>query len=551
MTAVLPPGQWTRAASLRDLAAGETFDLVVVGGGVIGSAVALDAAARGLRVALVEQKDFAAETSSRSTKLLHGGIRYLPHFQFGLVREGLLEQKILVRTADFLYQPLDFIIPLYRDRGLADLPGWASFPALLPTALRAGLWIYDALGNRPGPSSKRIDDRELLERVPRLRTEGVRGGFVYRDAQTDDARLTLTVLKTAVVRHGAVAVNGVRATRIRRTGAGYVVKMEDRRDDAEFDVVARAVLSATWAFAPPPLDDAGPAVPVTLSKGVHLLFDPDALGLGDEALVLPETDDGRVLFIVPWRGNALYGTTDTPYAGSPGGARAEAEDIDYLMRHLRMYLDVGDITHRASFAGVRALVSEGETDTGRASRAHEIVAIAPGYYQVVGGKLTAYRPIAADAADAVAGHLGVDGKSTTSRELLIGAGVGAGAAENLRPRIEALELPASYADHLVGRYGTEAVVIMEMLDTNPDARTQLGDGYATRAEVEYSILQESAASIADVALRRTHLAWATKDHGRSDAPIICDALAGRFGWDEARRRAELARYEAEIESEGL
>ena len=527
---------WTRAHSLDSLTRGDTYDVLVVGGGVIGSAIALDAAARGLSVALVEQKDFAAEASSRSTKLLHGGIRYLPHFEFGLV----------------LYQSLDFIIPLYRDRGLADLPRWASIPALLPAALRMGLWLYDTLGNRPGPSSRRIDTDELLRLAPRLRPDSLRGGFIYGDAQTDDARLTISVLKTAVGRHGAIAANGVRAVKVEATGDGYEVHLEDHRDGREWTVRTRAVVSATWAFAPPPVSgiESHP-VPVTLSKGVHLLLDPADVGLGTEALVLPETEDGRVLFLVPWRGNALFGTTDTEYQGPPGDARAEPEDVEYLMHHLHLYLDVGDVEPRASFAGVRALIDDGSGDTGKASRAHQIVQIAPGYVQVVGGKLTAYRAIAADATDAAAKFLGVDRRSTTDQELLIGAGLGSGAVDRLASGLGALGLEPAYAGELVSRYGTEANRIVDLLEASEAARTVLGDGHATVGEVVYAAQHEAAASVADVALRRTHLAWQTRDHGRGDAPIIAATLGDVLGWDEGRRARELAAYEEELVREGL
>ena len=547
---------------MRDLTSGERFDVLVIGGGVIGSAIALDAAGRGLRVALVERKDFAAETSSRSTKLLHGGIRYLPHFEFGLVREGLLEQKILVRTADYLYKPLDFIIPLYRNRGLADLPDWASIPSLLPAALRAGLWLYDTLGSRSTPSARRLSDAELGSLVPRLRRDTTRGGFVYGDALTDDARLTMAVLKTAVTRHDAVAVSRMSATGVSKQQDGsFVVRLSDHVSGDDIDVAADAVVSATWAFAPPPYHGAnvdasntsgqGNAVPMVLSKGVHLLFHPEDVGLGDEALVLPETDDGRVLFLVPWRGSAIFGTTDTPYDGPPGEARADEADVDYLMRHLHQYLDVGDIEPRAAFAGVRALVGNSDGSTGDASRAHEIVSIAPGYLQVVGGKLTAYRAIAVDAVDTATAHLGLDTASRTHAELVVGAGVGTGAGAILEMALRAFDLPDGYGERLIERYGTESAHVVDILEESPEARTVIGDGYATVAEVLYVAQHEAATSIADVALRRTHLAWAAADHGRSDARTIANALGGLYGWSDERRAAEITKYETELQSEGL
>lgn len=542
--------RWTRSDSLRALAENGRFDVVVIGGGIIGAAAAFDAASRGMRVALVEQNDFAAETSSRSTKLLHGGIRYLPHFEFGLVREGLLEQKVLVRTADHLYSPLEFALPLYSDRGMADLPRWASNRRLLPTALRLGLTLYDTLGSRDTARHRRVDRSDLLDLIPTLRSETLRGGFLYGDAQTDDARLTVALLKSAVMRHGAVAANGVRADSIERSGDDYAIGLTDVRGEDTLEIRARAIISATWAFQPPTVAGGAEPARLRLSKGVHLLFDPKPLGIGERALVLPETEDGRVLFIVPWRGMALLGTTDTPYDGPPGDATAEPADIEYLLDHLHRYLDIDPIEPHAAFAGVRALPGEGG-ETSKASRHHRIVELAPRYVQVVGGKLTAHRPIGEDAVDRVAEQLGIDRPSGTATELLVGAGAGQGAAELLADRLGPLGLPAAYADDLLRRYGTDAAHVADLLAADPALRDRLGDGRFTLAEVAFAARHEAAGSVADVALRRTHLAWTTRDHGRASAGSIATVLAGELGWSQDERRRGLDEFERVLTEEGL
>ena len=199
---------WLQQEHHKRLVSDGPFDVLVIGGGIVGVGAALDAAARGAKVALVERRDFASGTSSRSTKLFHGGIRYLPHFEFGLVREGLLEQRVLQRIADFLYEPLEFLVPMYEGRRLADLPSWATIPSLAPLAMRTGLILYDTLGRRKWGSHRALDADELHAALPKLRSEGLKGGFAYQDAQTDDSRLAITVLKTAVRRHGAVAATG-------------------------------------------------------------------------------------------------------------------------------------------------------------------------------------------------------------------------------------------------------------------------------------------------------------------------------------------------------
>lgn len=542
-------GTWTRSEQLRRLAEEGPFDVLVVGGGVTGCGAAVDLADRGLRVALIEQDDFAHGTSGRSTKLFHGGIRYLPHFDFQLVAEGLHEQKVLARIADFLYHPLRFVIPLYEHRGLADAPRWAARGWRAPLALRAGLTLYDLLGGpgRPGGRHRRLDAAETRARVPGLRPEGLKGGFAYSDAQTDDARLVITLAKTAVRLGDAVAVSRLRAREFRTTESGYVAVLEDREGAAELTVEARTVLAATGAFDLPGVDGVAPHLRLVLSKGVHLITQRSRLGIGDDAVVLPETEDGRVLFVIPWLGHAMVGTTDTPYQGDPTHPRPEPEDVAYLVRHVVDYLDVEPFRPLAAFAGLRALADTGAGSTAAASREHVVAEPAPGYVAVAGGKLTTYRRIAAEAADRVATHLGLRRRSRTDVLGLVGSGADLDA---LRAGLVRAGVDEGLAAGVTQRYGGDTARILELIAARPELSQALGE-VVVAAEVVYAARHEAATTVADVALRRTHLGWFGPDHGRAEAPTVARLLASELGWSEAEEAAAVAAYEAELAAEGL
>lgn len=520
------------------------FDLLVIGGGVIGASTARDAAGRGLAVALVEQDDFAGATSGKSTKLIHGGIRYLPHLRFGLIRQGLQEQEILRHTADFLYSDLDFVLPLFKGRGLVDLPPWMAAGPLPSLALRMGLHLYDRLGGRKGADRHRkIGEEEVVDLFPKLRRDGLAASYVYRDAQTDDARLTISLLKTAV-QHGAVAVSRMRAVNLVTGRYGPVVTVRENGESIELR--SRSVVTATWAFPPPGAGRTG----IRLSKGVHLVYRPDDLGIGGKALVLPETDDGRLLFIVPWKGLALLGTTDTPYEGDPGLARPEEEDVEYLERHLHRYADCSGASPTASFAGLRVL-PEGSNGTASASRGHTILEQAPGVFTIMGGKLSSARVIAAEVVDRACAHLGIDIPSRTAVEVLSGAGIDRIPPAHLRTGLERLGLPAAYGDHLIGRYGTESDTVLDLLREHPALRARLDPAAITLAEVVYTARNESVATVGDFALRRTELAWSRPDHGREWAPRIAAVLAGELRWSRAQTKKAVSEYEEELTRLGL
>jgi glycerol-3-phosphate dehydrogenase len=405
--------EWSAATRRQALAemASQPLDVLVIGGGITGAGTALDAAARGYRVGLIERTDFASGTSSRSTKLVHGGIRYLPQFDLPLVREALLERGRLLRNAPHLVRPLAFILPLYASSrhpvGLSIAPPKGIGLDLI---LDTGLFMYDELAGKENVGRhRRISPAEVLERARCLTPRALKTGFVYYDAQTDDARLTLAVLRTAVD-YGALAANYTEALGFHRDESGSItgVVARDTRapiDGAETLLRARHVVNATgvWAEETERLAGDAPNLSIAPSKGTHLVFPRDALDLGDEAVVLPETADGRIIFIVPWLSRALVGTTDDGVADATEPV-ANDKEIDYLLGHLNKFvnrpLSRSDIV--ATYAGYRPLLRlrKGRTPS-RLSRTHTVVESADGLVTVSGGKLTTYRVLAQDVVDRV------------------------------------------------------------------------------------------------------------------------------------------------------
>jgi len=545
----------TRREGIRRLSS-DRFDVLVIGGGITGAGVALEAAARGLSVALIEQGDFAQGTSSRSTKLVHGGLRYLPMLDIAQVREDLEERDALLRNAPHLVRPLPFVLPLYagsrRPLGLR-LP--LVLRAALPLGMAGGLWMYDLLAGRHGGRGHRsLTPAAAASLVPPLRLVGLRRAYLYYDAVTDDARLVIAVLRTALAR-GAVAGNYVRAVGLlmvhgRVAGARAV----DLETGQSLSVSAQTTVNATGVWADSVAAFGGhPDFAIRRSKGVHLILPADRLRLGRAALVLPETDDGRLAFVVPWFGTALVGTTDTEWEGPPDSPSVEGRDIDYLLDHASRYL-TSRLTARdilGVYAGLRPLVATGagaNRPGARLSRRHEIVQSAEGLVTVVGGKLTTYRKMGEDVLRVVCGRP-ARGVSPTHGLALDGAQDLADALPRVRSRALRLGLSGRTCVHLLRSYGTGAATVLDLVAARPSLGEPLAPGRPhIAAEVIVAVREEMARTVGDVLLRRTRLAHFLPRHGREIAARVAALMAEDLGWTQEAQAGEVARFERDAAS---
>jgi glycerol-3-phosphate dehydrogenase len=492
----------SRAAQRVTLEASEPFDLLVIGGGATGTGVALDAVSRGLRVALVERFDLASGTSSRSTKLIHGGVRYLEKAvktldrgQFALVRDALEERAVLIRNAPHLCHPLPLVTPLYS--------------RLQVPYVMTGLKLYDLLAGRTNLRPSRfVDAREAKRRFPQLRAQGLRGGVVYYDGQFDDARMNVALALSAAER-GAVVVTYAEVTALHREGgrlAGATVT--DRLDGSVCHVAARAVVNAAGPYgdAVRRLADPDAAPMLSASSGVHIVLDA-RFAPPDTGLLIPKTDDGRVLFLLPWLGSTLVGTTDEPAEVVDEPAATEAE-IAYILRHLERYFDVPVAREdvKSAWSGLRPLVSDPKAaDTARLSRDHVVHVGDEGLVTIVGGKWTTYRRMAADAVDAAARVAGLGGvPASATRELRLAG------AEHLDPdgasALLARGFDTDVAAHLHQAYGDRAGQVAELAEAGLGAR--LADGHPfIEAEVVHALRSELAVNADDVLHRRTRLGF--------------------------------------------
>lgn len=493
-----------REAALQRLS-DEQFDLLVIGGGATGAGITLDAATRGLSVALLERADFSEGTSSRSTKLLHGGVRYLElavkkldRSQFRLVRDALHERYTVLKQAPHLSRPFPLITPLYR---WYELPYYAI-----------GLKMYDLFagrGYRIGASTV-LSRAETLRRLPGLNPEGLRGSVMYYDGQFDDSRLNVALIRTAV-QHGAVALNHAEVTALlHEDGRVSGARFTDRVTGDSGTVQARALINATGPFVDElrRLDDPEASPLLTASSGTHIVLSGELLH-GESGMLIPKTDDGRVLFMLPWHGHTLVGTTDNP-AVAEADPRAPEEDIDYLLDYLGRYLERSfsraDVL--SAWTGFRPLLKPSrEVGTAHITRDHHIEASASGLVSITGGKWTTYRHMAADALDkavAVAGLQPASASRTAELKVIGAEGYSAGLPASLQQRFD---IEADIADHLAHAYGGEAADVLELAR----ARDLLGRLHPQHpyleAEVVFAREHELAVTAADVLERRLRLAF--------------------------------------------
>jgi len=525
-----------RADALRRLET-EPLDVLVVGGGITGTGVALDAAARGLRVGLVDKGDFASGTSSKSSKLVHGGIRYLQQKEVRLVYEALAERQVLRKTAPHLVSVLPFLLPVFTKDGL--------LPRRLARLLGTTMWMYDLTGGlRIGKLHKRVSKQDALGYMPTLPADRLAASYVYYDARADDARLTLAVARTAADLGAAIA-NYAPVVDLHKNGSGRVIGAQVSADGTTFDVDARTVVNATgvWADDVRALDEGGHPSSIRPAKGIHITV-PWALVQNRIAAVVPVPKDRRSVFVVPWgddgAGGFLFtyiGTTDTDYDGPLDDPQCTPDDIAYLLRAIN-----GSVTTRiteadvlGTWAGLRPLVREADNErTADLSRRHSVRVSASGVVTVTGGKLTTYRRMAADAVDEVAKLLGVETKSRTKRLRLHGA-VGVDASERL--------------DHLTGRYGSDAQAVRALADQD-DLGHPLAEGLPyLRAEIVYAARHEMARTVDDALSRRTRARLLARDASADVAADVAALMAPELGWDDAECSLQVARYRASVAAE--
>lgn len=513
-----------RASALERLAT-QTFDVLVVGGGITGAGVALDAASRGMRTALVERDDFGVGTSSRSSKLVHGGLRYLSQGDYGLVAQALAERQRLLANAPHLVRPLPFLVPAYGSRARMR-------------AISTALWLYDLAGGfRIGCLHRWLSAGDALTRAPALRADGLVGAHLYLDAQADDARLTLAVVRTAVLDQRAVAANHTAVTELLRDRAGQVVGAHVEADGNGFDVRASAVVSAAGVWADELRGDGHRSI--RPAKGVHVTL-PSELVPVDVALVLPVPADGRSIFVVPWPGaDRIYvGTTDTDYDGPLDHPACTADDVAYLLDALNAALatTVASDDVVGTWAGLRPLLAgAGSERSADLSRRHRVERATDGLITIAGGKLTTYRAMAADTVDEVQAALGR--RRTPSRTA-------------------ALPLHGATATgdgaHLAGRYGTEARVIAAMVDADPGLGERLVPTLPyLRAEAVYAARYEMACSLEDVLSRRTRSLILDRDASAAAAPDVAALLAAELGWTDTETARQVDCFRAVAEGDRL
>jgi len=525
-----------RATSLRRLAE-EQFDILVVGGGVTGAGVALDAAARGLKVALVERGDFASGTSSKSSKLVHGGLRYLQQKEYRLVYENLHERQRLLENAPHLVRPLPFLIPLFGKSGAVN--------KTVAKAYRTALWLYDITGGvRIGKRHQRVTKDEALGHLPTLRTELLAAAFLYYDAQADDARLTLAILRTAAD-HGAVIANYAPVASMTTGGANGTVDGAVLADGTR--IRASVVVNATGVWVDDLREMAEGRHPDSIrpAKGIHITVPAEKLPC-DIAAVVPVPKDRRSIFVVPWGTHTYVGTTDTDYTGDLEHPECTKDDVQYVLDAINVFvnrpLTHGDVT--ATWAGLRPLVkNEGSVRTADLSRRHNVLVSDSGLVTIQGGKLTTYRKMAEDTIDVAAKRLGRRVRRASTAKLRLR---GADGFERLHQADgDRFGFDHATFEHLLRRYGSDVRTIAAMVEADPTlGKPLLPHLPYLRAEAVYAARYEMAHTLEDVLSRRTRSLLLERDATDEAAEEVAALVAGELGWDEAEQARQVASFRA-------
>jgi glycerol-3-phosphate dehydrogenase len=534
----------------------ETFDIVVVGGGITGVGVALDAASRGLRTALVERDDFASGTSSKSSKLVHGGLRYLQQGEVRLVYEALHERQRLRKNAPHLVHVLPFLIPILgkADQGQSGAGTKSVVSRKIARAMGSAMWMYDLTGGwRIGKLHRRLRKASAFAHMPTMPRARLLSAYLYYDAAVDDARLVVTIARTAAA-HGAVVANGCEVVGFVRQGdSSRVAGVTVRADGDDFEVRARVVVNAAgvWSDDVRALDEGSNPDSIRPAKGVHLTV-PWHKVRNDIAVVIPVPKDKRSLFVVPWGRNAdgtfqhtYVGTTDTDYSGPLDDPQCTSDDIAYVLRALNASIDpavggvvtVDDVT--GVWAGLRPLVKR--ADSGRTadlSRRHSVTRNEHDVITVTGGKLTTYRQMAQDTVDEALGLLGKRARCRTKRLMLIGA-------DGHRDGV-----PGTVDAHLRSRHGTGAASVQQLIAADPTLGDALVEGLPyLRAEAVHAVRHEMARSLDDVLSRRTRARLFDRAATSAAAEAVAQLIAPELGWDDALAAAQVAQFRAALAAE--
>jgi glycerol-3-phosphate dehydrogenase len=533
------------------------FDLLIIGGGITGAGAARDAARRGLRVAIVEMQDLAYGTSSRSSKLVHGGLRYLESMEFSLVFEAVSERRVLMDIAPHLVNPLGFLFPVYKSsrRGVFTV--------------NLGMWLYDGLSLFRSPKIHRnLSTREISTAEPLLNQEDLRGAPLYYDCSTDDARLTLeTALDAAAA--GAVVATYTRAVGLVRDGGGRVVgtRVRDELTGEEREIRASAVINATgpWSDRTRALGTGGGPARLRPTKGIHIVVDAERLR-PNNAVVCFHPDDGRVLFAIPWRDRTYIGTTDTDYQGDPGDVAATLEDVDYLIEASAAYFPDHLLTRDdviATWAGLRPLMAPvgqgGDVNESAVSREHQIIIGQDGLITIAGGKLTTYRRMAAEVVENALKLLMLSNQRPsdlkpceTAEEPLPGAVGWPEDDDHAAVAKQVLDasggkLTEDVATYLADTYGMRGLDLARIVSKDASLGARLVAGRPEiLAQVDWAVKEEMAARLIDVMVRRTQLYYRDHDQGLGAVPKVAERMAALLGWDADRTAFEVALYEAEV-----
>ena len=535
----------------------EGVDLVVIGGGITGAGIVRDAARRGLRVVLFEQNDIAYGTSSRSSKLIHGGLRYLESYEFSLVFESVSERRVVMDLAPHLVNPLAFLFPVYQ----------GSRKSL--RMINAGMWLYDGLALFRSPKRHRtLQPSEVAEEEPMLKQEGLQGAPVYYDCSTDDARLTLETIVDAV-QNGAVVVNWARVDAFTKDDQGRVsgVIVKNQRDGALREVKAHTVINATGPWTDEVLAMSGPRMGKMLrpTKGIHIVVARQRLPV-EHAVVLFHPTDSRVLFALPWGDRTYVGTTDTDYEGAPGEEAATLEDVDYLIEAANYYFPNDHINRddvMSTWAGLRPLIAPepeiGEMSESQVSREHQIVIGQDGLITIAGGKLTTYRKMAKECVDIAVNLLKLTGKlpedihsGQTFKFPLPGAVGWPEDDDHDRVAAELVkacecELSDEVSRHLVDTYGMRALELGKLCVGDLSLLQPIVPGRVEiMAQVDFGVKEELAASVSDIMIRRTQIFFRDADQGLGAAEKVAARMAHLIGWSDEEKQKSIDAYKVEV-----